>query len=50
MAHKFWGNIWGERKEHRKDVEWLKNFIGDFEYKEEQEEVEITPRFLVEKF
>ena len=40
-AHKFWGSIWGERK-HRKDAEWLKNF-KDFEYKEEQEEVEITP-------
>ena len=37
------GSIWGERKEHWKDAEWLKNFKRDFEYKEEQEEVEITP-------
>ena len=25
-AQEFWGSIWGERKEHRKDAEWLKNF------------------------
>ena len=37
------GNVWGERKEHRKDAEWLENFKRDFEYKEEQAEVEITP-------
>ena len=42
-AQEFWGSIWGERQEHQKDVEWLKNFKRDFEYKEEQEEVEITP-------
>ena len=42
-AQAFWGSIWGGRKEHQKDAEWLKNFKRDFEYKEEQEEVEITP-------
>ena len=42
-AQEFWGSIWGERKEHRKDAEWLKNFKRDFEYKEEQEEIEISP-------
>ena len=35
--------MWGERKEHQKDAKWLKNFKKDFEYKEEQQEVEITP-------
>ena len=42
-AQKFWGSIWGERKEHQKDAKWLENFKRDFEYKEEQEEVETTP-------
>ena len=42
-AYEFLGSIWGEIKEHRKDVEWLKNFKRDFEFEEEQEEVEITP-------
>ena len=42
-AQEFWRNIWGEIKEHWKEAEWLKNFKRDFEYKEEQEEVEITP-------
>ena len=42
-AQEFWGSIWGERKEQRKDVDWLKNFKRHFEYKEKQEEVEITP-------
>ena len=42
-AQEFWGNIRGERKEHRKDAEWLKNFKRDFEHKDEQEELEITP-------
>ena len=42
-AQEFWESIWGEIKEHRKDTEWLKNFKRDFEYKEEQQEVEITP-------
>ena len=37
------GSIWGKRKEHRKDAEWLKNFKRDFEHNEEQKEVEITP-------
>ena len=23
-AHEFWGSMWGERKEHQKDAEWLK--------------------------
>ena len=41
-AQEFWGNIWGERKEHQKDANWLKNFKKDFEYKEVQEGVEIT--------
>ena len=41
-AQEFGGSIWGERKEHQKDVKWLKNFKRDFVYKEEQEEVEIT--------
>ena len=41
-AHEFWGSVWGERKEHRKGVEWLKNFKRNFEYKEEHEKVEIT--------
>ena len=31
------------KKEHRKDSKWLKNFKRDFEYKEEQEELGITP-------
>ena len=39
----FLGSIWGERKGHRKDSEWLESFKRDFEYKEEQEKVEITP-------
>ena len=34
----FWGSIWGERKGHQKDAEWLENS----EFKEEQEQVEIT--------
>ena len=38
-AQEFGESIWGERKEHRKDVKWLKNFNRYFEYKEEQEEV-----------
>ena len=41
-TQEFWGNIWGERKEHRKYAEWLKNFKRYFEYKEEKE-VEIIP-------
>ena len=41
-AQEFWGTIWGERKEHRKDAEWLENLKRDFKCKEEQEEVEIT--------
>ena len=45
-AQKFWGSIWGERKEDRKDAECLENFKRDFEYKEEQEEVEITPEMI----
>ena len=42
-AREFGGNIWGERKQNRKNTEFLKNFKRDFEYKEEKEEVEITP-------
>ena len=42
-AQEFCGSIWGERKEDGKDAEWLENFTRDFEYKKEQEEVEITP-------
>ena len=42
-AQEFWGNIWGERKEHRKDAAWLKNSKRDFEFKDKQEGVEITP-------
>ena len=45
-AQEFWGSICGERKEHQKDVEWLEHFKGAFEYKEEQEEVEITPETI----
>ena len=45
-AQEFWGSIWGERKEHWKDAKWLKIFNRDFEYNEEQEEVEITPEKL----
>ena len=26
QAQEFWGSIWGERKDHQKDVEWLENF------------------------
>ena len=36
------GSIWGERKE-QKYTEWLENFKKDFEYEEEQEEVDIIP-------
>ena len=36
-------SIWRERKKHQKDAEWLENFKRDFEHKEEQEGVEITP-------
>ena len=42
-AQEFWGSIWGERKDHEKDAEWLENFKRYFEYKEEQEKGEITP-------
>ena len=35
-------SICRETKEHWKDAEWLENFKKDFEYIEEQEEVEIT--------
>ena len=42
-TQEFWGSIWGERKEHWKDAGWLKSFKRDFEYKEGQEKVEITP-------
>ena len=41
-TQEFWGRIWGERKEHWKDAQWLENFKRDFECKEEQEEVKIT--------
>ena len=41
------GSIWGERKEHQKDVEWLEHLKGDFEYKEEQEDVELTPEKIM---
>ena len=34
-AQDFLGSIWGERQEHRKDAEWLKNFKRDFEYKDD---------------
>ena len=30
-AQEFWGSIWGERREHRKDTEWLENFKRDFQ-------------------
>ena len=43
VLKEFWGSIKGERKEPWKDAEWLENFQRDFEYKEEQEEVEIAP-------
>ena len=39
------GSIRGERKEHGKDAEWLKDVkrdFEDFEYQEEQEKVETT--------
>ena len=39
----FCGSIRGERKEHQKDAEWLENIKRDFEYKEVQKKVEITP-------
>ena len=26
VLKEFWGSIKGERKEHRKDAEWLENF------------------------
>ena len=42
-AHKFLWSIWGERKEQRKDADWLENFKRNFKYKEEQEEYETTP-------
>ena len=43
-AHKFWGSIWGERKEHQNNAKWLKNFKREEfqECKEKQEEIEIT--------
>ena len=41
-AQELWGSIWGERKEYRKNIEWLKHFKRDFEYKEKLEEVENT--------
>ena len=37
-------NFWGE---HQKDVEWLEHLKGDFEYKEEQEDVELTPEKIM---
>ena len=37
------GEYLGERKEDRKDAKWLKNSKRDFEYKEKQEEIEISP-------
>ena len=40
-AQEFWGNIWGERKEDRKDAERLENVKRDFGYIEE-EDTEIT--------
>ena len=42
-VQEFLGSVWGERKEHWKDTEWLENFKKDIEYKEEQEEIELTP-------
>ena len=33
-VQQFQGGFWGERKEHQKDAEQLKNFKRDFEYKE----------------
>ena len=43
--HINFGEVSGDRKEHRKDAEWLKSF-KDFEHKTEQEEVEITPEMI----
>ena len=42
-TQEFLGNVWGESKEHQKDAKWLENFKREFEYKEEQEQVKITP-------
>ena len=39
-------NFRGERNKPWKDAEWLENFGRDFEYKEKQEEVEITPETI----
>ena len=41
-AQEFWRSTWEEGKEHQKVVELLENFKRDFEYKEEQVEVENT--------
>ena len=41
-AREFWRSTWEEGKEHQKVVELLENFKRDFEYKEEQVEVENT--------
>ena len=45
----FEGVFGGERKEHQKDSEWIQNFKRDFDYKEEQEEAEITPAKIKKK-
>ena len=41
--HRNFRGLFGEKKEHRKDSKWLRSFKRDFEYKEEQEELGITP-------
>ena len=41
----FWGSIWGKRKEHWQDAEWLENVKRDSEYKKKQE-AEITQKRL----
>ena len=41
-AQKFWRRIWSKRKEHHKDVEWLKDVKKELRQDEGQNKIDIT--------
>ena len=41
-AQTFWRGIWSERKEHRKDAEWLKDVKKELERDEGENKIDIT--------
>ena len=40
-AQAFWRGIWSERKEHRKNAEWLKDVKKELEQDEGQDKIDI---------